>query len=320
MNGRRRLLLGLAAAGLAGIPGCSPVSTLQGSFLQLWRSHLDWTPAQWRERFEQTRRLGCRDLVIQWVGLEGGQSWRAPDALVALLFDEAQRCGMTVELGLPYDERWWKVLAAPDTQTLPQFLQASSEHGVAYMQSAAWSRHPAFRGWYIPYELEQYNWGTPERQALLIPWLESFASAAEEAPAISTYYSQLPSAGSLADLWRVILDGVAVRPMVQDGIGVAGMKNYAALEPLRKLLRQRGTPFDLIVELFEEIPSDKTDGSTFNARAADFPRVRAQLRRARSYGAQRVLAFAVDPWLIGDTLEAQQLLASWIGAYGFRDR
>ena len=102
-----------------------------------------------------------------------------------------------------------------------------------------------------------------------------------------------------------------LRPMLQDGVGVAGMGNYAGLEPLRALLRQRKVPFDLIVELFEQLPALEGTGGAFRARAATAERVRAQLAVARNYGAERVIAFAIDPWMLGDTPEARQLLQDW---------
>ena len=37
--------------------------------------------------------------------------------------------------------------------------------------------------------------------------------------------------------------------MIQDGVGVAGLDNLKALEPLRRLLLARHAPFDLVIEL-----------------------------------------------------------------------
>ena len=84
--------------------------------------------------------------------------------------------------------------------------------------------------------------------------------------------------------------------MIQDGVGVAGLDNLKALEPLRRLLLARRAPFDLVIELFEELPSGSTDGSTFKARSADFERVRKQ-------------------WLIADSYARS---ASWRGSLGHR--
>lgn len=68
------------------------------------------------------------------------------------------------------------------------------------------------------------------------------------------------------------------------------------------------------MELFEELPSGKTDGTTFKARSADFNRVRQQWDVARGYGAKRIVAFTLDPWVIGDTPEARALMDAWMAA------
>ncbi|WMD23559.1 DUF4434 domain-containing protein [Achromobacter seleniivolatilans] len=305
---------------MAPLAACTPPLSLNATFLQLWRSHLDLSPEDWRQRLSAYRRLGCREIFLQWAGLEGGRpdDWMAPDAVLRTIFDEAEHQGLGVHVGLPYDQRWWDVLAGTDTPALAAYLNQTRERGVAYMQQAPWSKRRAFRGWYLPYELEQYNWASSERQALLIPWLDAFSRAAQATsrgvPCISTYYSRLPGDGSLMKLWSNILDHVGIHPMIQDGVGVAGLANYQALAPLHDMLLARRASFDLILELFEELPSGSTDGSTFKARSADFDRVKQQWAVARGYGAKRVVAFAIDPWVIDNTPEARALMQAWLAA------
>ncbi|MBD9434171.1 DUF4434 domain-containing protein [Achromobacter sp. ACM03] len=316
-TGRRRLLQGLGVAALAAsLPACAPAWSVQSTFWQLWPSHLELSPQAWRERIAAMHALGFREIIIQWVGASGGaQPWQLPASTLALIFDEAERLGMGLQLGLPYDERWWRQLGNPDDAALAAFLQATQAQALAYAQASNATRLAAFRGWYIPYEIEQHSWAAPGRQALLAQWLRELSDPLVQqtgrVPAISTYHSKLPGALSLADLWNGLLDVVRVRPMLQDGVGVSGMAAYEALEPLHRMLLARRAPFDLIVELFEELPSERQDGTTFNARSADAARVRRQLRIARRYRAQRVVAFAADPWLIGPTPEAERLKREW---------
>lgn len=317
---RRRLLQALALGALAPLVACAPPLSLNATFLQLWRSHLDLKPDDWRQRLSAYRRLGCREIFLQWVGLEGGRpdDWMAPEAVLRMIFDEAEHQGLGVHVGLPYDQRWWDVLASPDKAAFSGYLDHTRARGVAYMESAPWPKRRAFRGWYLPYELEQYNWASAERQAQLVPWLDAFSRTAQATspgvPCISTYHSRLPTEGSLMKLWSFILDHVRIHPMIQDGVGVAGLANYQALAPLHDMLLARRASFDLILELFEELPSEKTDGSTFKARSADFDRVKQQWDVARGYGAKRVVAFAMEPWVIDNTPEAQALLRAWLAA------
>jgi len=304
------------AAVAAGLSACAPPWSVQSTFWQLWPSHLSLSPQAWRERIAAMHGLGFREIIIQWAGTSGGpEPWQLPAPTLALIFDEAERLGMGLQLGLPYDERWWRQLGDPDDAALAAFLQAAQAQALAYARAASVTGRAAFRGWYIPYEIEQHSWAAPGRQPRLARWLRALsdplAQQAGRASGISTFHSKLPGPLSLADLWSGLLDAASVRPMLQDGVGVSGMAAYEALAPLHRMLLARRAPFDLIVELFEELPSERKDGTTFNARSADAARVRRQLRIARRYRAQRVIAFAADPWLIGPTPEAERLRREW---------
>ncbi|WP_081673669.1 DUF4434 domain-containing protein [Pseudomonas cremoricolorata] len=314
---RRQLLSFLACAPLfAGLPGCTPPVGVQGSFLQLWKSHADLTPAQWRERLAAMAEMGCRTLTLQWVGLIGGEAaWMIPESLLRTVLDIAHDEGMQVQVGLPFDNAWWQALSAePGEQAA--FFDSSLVTTRQYLASAPWPQHRAFAGWYIPYELEQYHWATDDRQQRLAQWLQAMSRSvlqySNRNAAISTYFSVLPTQGSLTQLWRVLLDAVPLLPMVQDGVGVAGLGNLLAIEPLLLELRRRRAPFEVVVELFEQLPAQNNDGSEFKARSADYPRVLRQLEWARSTGAEQVVAFALDPWALSDEPRARRLREEWL--------
>jgi hypothetical protein len=95
---------------------------------------------------------------------------------------------------------------------------------------------------------------------------------------------------------------------------VAGWNNLKAIEPLLQYLRQRGVKFEVIVELFEQLPSARNDGTDFKAVSADYPRVQRQLEWAQTTGAERIIAFAVDPWATGTDPQAQRLRQQWLKA------
>lgn len=291
---------------------------MTASFLQPWQSHLDWTREQWQSRLQEMHALGCQELFVQWVGIDNEdptKAWALPDAQITRLLDLCTEVGMGVHLGLTYDERWWQLISMTDLGQKQTALEQISGRAVRYMQSASWPQHAAFRGWYIPYEIEQYHWADPERIAVLARGLQPMVQAAQASsghtPSISTYFSTLPTSGSLTTLWSNLLNQIALHPMIQDGVGVAGMRNYDALAPLQAMLQGRNAPFDLVVELFEQLPGAKSDGTDFKAQAAHFDRIKKQWRIAKSYGAQRVVAFALDPWVLGDMPEAQLLRKEW---------
>lgn len=319
---RRQLLraglLGTLSLAAAGLVGCvTRPAALDGSFVQIWQSHLGWSRTQWRRLMAEMRALGCREVVLQWVGIHGGKDpdWQVPDDVMETIFDTAGSRGLDVRVGLPFDNGWWQALQAKDPGMLAAFLHRSRESAIAFLKSAPWPRWRRFGGWYIPYEIEQYSWADEARQAMLADWLSGIAQASTDitgqVPALSTYFSRLPTEGKLADVWRAILDRAPIRPMVQDGVGVAGMGNLRRIDPLLAFLRERGTPFDVVVELFEELPSPKGDGTDFRAQSATWERVQKQLEWARQSGADDIVAFAVEPWLTGEDERARELRRAW---------
>jgi len=317
---RRRLLQAAALAACLPLAACDVAPEMSGTFLQLWREHLDWRPEQWRARIAATRALGCREVFVQWIALAGdpASQWQASNALLTQLLDDCAAQGMGVHFGVPYDDRWWKVLDSTEAGALDTYLNDASAAVAATLNRSPWPRHAAFRGWYLPYEVEQYSWSDPARRDTLANWLDGLSRLVHDSsgqpPTISTFYSHIPGPGALPDLWRVLLERTRVHPMIQDGVGEWGMENYEALAPLRELFIARDTKFDLILELFQSAPNGKQDGTDFKAHAASFSRVSKQWDIARDYGAQRVVAFAVDPWVLGDTPEARALLRRWQAA------
>jgi len=326
LNPTRRRLLRLALStpavlGLGALAGCATTPGLQASFLQPWKSHLELSRTQWRRRMGEMHALGCREVVLQWVGLVGGKDpdWLVPDEVMETIFETAGVQGMNVRVGLPFDNRWWSAIGAQDPRVLQDFFTQSREAALAFMAASPWPQRRRFAGWYIPYEIEQYHWADPARQDMLSGWLQALAQGAQAAnrgaPAVSTYFSQLETPGTLTQLWTRILERAPVRPMVQDGVGVAGWPNLAKLAPLIEMLRTRGVPFDVIIELFEELPSEKKDGTDFKARSADWARVQRQLEWARQTGAEKVVGFAVDPWVTNEDERARALRRNWRRSY-----
>jgi len=316
---RRRLLklamLAPPAAALSALPGCSQPEQVDGTFLQPWLEHLSWTASDWQRSMKLARRAGCRQLVLQWAGILGGEEgdWQLSDTSLALLFKAADGAGIDVRVGLPFEHAWWQAIGGDDAQ-LRAFFSGSLQRARDWLQQSRLPLRNRFAGWYLPYELEQYHWTSPARLQWLRDWLHGLQEAAQQRGgdcAISTYYSRLPGNGKLTALWAYLLEELELRPMVQDGVGAAGEANLHALEPLLALFRQRGIGFDVIVELFHQHPDTIGDGSDFKAESADFNRVKRQLQWARDSGADNILAYALEPWLTQGSPEARALRRRW---------
>lgn len=287
---------------------------LDGSFLQVWKDDLALPRPRWAARLRQLRALGCQSLVLQWTAF--GTAYAMSDPLLDDVMDLALAAGLRVRVGLPYQEGYWPMLAATDIAVRTTYFARATEVGIRVIQGSRLSSHPAFAGWYAPYEIEQVNWADAARRAVLVRYLSALAKA--NGPgiplAVSTFRSALPGPQTLVDLWRAILDAVPLRLMVQDGVSIHGMGNYRHLAPLFALLRQRGATFDTVVELFTEIASAKTDGTTFSAVPATMVRLRAQLAAAADTGAQSLIGFAVHPYMTDGSPAAMQLRTAYARA------
>ncbi|MFG1461813.1 DUF4434 domain-containing protein [Xanthobacter sp. DSM 24535] len=285
-------------------------SRLDGSFLQIWKDDLKLSQTQWAERIATLRALECEDVVLQWTSF--GDEYRMSDESVLAFMDLAFAAGLRVTVGLPYDHRYWKVLMGQEQITLAAFMTEMAEAGARFISNTPYSSHPAFAGWYVPYEIDQYSWRRPEDRAHLKSYLLRLRDTlgTKGAPlSISTFFSQLEGAGYLTDVWADVLDAGLVRLMVQDGVGVYGMVNYERLAPLFTLLQQRKAPFDLVLEVFTQLPAEQP--GDLRLVPANFERVQAQLEAAGRIGPTRILAFAVYPYMAGTDPKAQALGAAY---------
>ena len=118
------------------------------------------------------------------------------------LLDEAAKLGMYVHIGLPYNENWWTAITQSDAQ-VANYLQTIGQNCINYMRSVTWQKHSAFGGWYIPYEIEQYDWGrTQARVDMITTWLKGLSDVAIETsgrePSVSTYFSEMGTGQQLA--------------------------------------------------------------------------------------------------------------------------
>ncbi len=309
-------------AGLLSIPsGRSLPSPFTATFFQPWKDHAAQPAERWIAQIEEMRRLGCRRIVLQWVGTnKADDRWQISDDRIKMILDRCQEANISLQIGLPYDADWWDILQFDNTSaSIAAYLDACSRDCIEYIARTPWPGHPAFSGWYIPYEIEQHSWSTIPRRAMLIPWLGKISEAClgtypKRSPGISTYVSAVSSIDQLPSLWDRILAEVPLHPMIQDGVGVSGLSHYQLLAPLRQLLVDRGVAFDLIIELFEQT-SSRTGNEPFSAHSATYGRVRRQLEIADTYGAESLVAFAVDPWMLGSSPSARKLHAAWRAAY-----
>ncbi|WP_323016310.1 DUF4434 domain-containing protein [Castellaniella sp.] len=305
----------LAGSGI--LSGCTKKTQWAATFFQPWKQHADMSEQDWSKLFADIQQLGFRQIYIQWLGhTHGTDNWMLSDQTIKNLLNIANSQGMSLVIGLPYDNRWNDVLGSDSLSEISRFFDQTVEAADALIQHSSWANHSAVKGWYIPYELEQYNWSHKQKALLLADWLKTLAATisrySNAMPSISTYCSQLQTQQTMASLWSGIIQyGAQVRPLLQDGAGVYGQQQTEELDQLQRYFQSQKITFDLIIELFQQQQPISKDLQDFTAVSASPDRIKHQLRRFEASGARHAIAFAAYPWLTNETETAEHLRSQW---------
>lgn len=294
--------------------------TANATFLQLWHSHLDWTRAQWEQHIVAIKQAGCQRIIIQWAVYEDTPttSWALSNDHIAMLLDVVADHGMTLTLGTPYHSAWWSIPWSQEPSAVADYMDKTLAMTEVFIDRVSpLCSHPAFSGWYLPFEVDQYSWSNTERRALLASGLQTLLSRLpimdHYAPvSISTFCSQLAEPEGLVSLWAFLLHACSLRLLIQDGVGGYGLSEYKKLAPLCDMLKSNNMSFDMVVELFHQTFSEGQP-SGFQAKAASYERVQNQIQQSIDVGATSIVFFALDPWMLDTTIEgASALHTQWL--------
>ena len=169
---------------------------LTGSFMQLsgWMNELSDEALE--RKFAALKQTGADTIVTQWSRVDDqnffSESSDAPAAnLLGRVLAAAERQGLKVYVGLPYDSAWFARWAWSDIDYL-----ARSVDETARVVPLIWQRYGArksFAGWYIPQEFSDWDFHSL-RVSLPAPAIAPNAPGGSNAAAASPplSYSNMP--------------------------------------------------------------------------------------------------------------------------------
>lgn len=314
------LISGCAFAGRGGPEGTDAAGA-DGTFLQPTTGQLEWDGSRWERLLDRLQAAGIRTVVMQWtehgvISFAGDRDDGRP-SLAAELLERAGDRGMGVWLGLHEDGDWWSRVEAPRDSLAPYLRERRRRSlSLARRLRPLAAEHDAFRGWYLPEEVDDRNWRREDRAGLLRRHLDALADSLHSVTpgrpvAVSGFTTGVPAPEEVRRFWSRLLEQADVDAVFfQDGVGTGALTlerlpDY--LQAVRGAADARDRELRVVVELFES----RAEGAP---RPAELGRVVEQMRLAREASTGPVLAFSFPDYMVpGAGDEAGRLYRSYMG-------
>lgn len=277
----RREMLALAAVWAAGRSG----PLVGGTFLQFWNVHKDWDGARWQALFGYLAELRVREVVIQWSRYDGIDY----SALTGRVLEEAGRLGMGVWVGLAHESSWWKAQEEGASEALLR-RTAEGHLDLAGAMGGVVRGQRAFRGWYLPEEIDDVHW--PGAGAVRLREHVKGLRRRLRPLAMSGFSNGRMAPAELGRFWRQVAGGGLDRVLFQDGIGAGKLtlENWPGY--LQALGRSLGRRLTVVVECFEAAEGE----AGFRARPAAMERIRRQVELAGRYSKNAPVVFSLPEY------------------------
>jgi hypothetical protein len=234
-------------------------AVVDGSFIQLHRGKTDRPTDAWRADFRHLKSLGGQMIIVQWTAEEPvlyfapglhpatragqsssdmpvrrqGPSGRRLHGMTEIypvlerIFDAAEAEGLSVVLGLQHHPDYWEQIKGRE-KVIRDFLRVRTARN-AHLQHAlldAFGTRKAWTGYYIPDEIDDLTWRTPEMRALIRTYLRQMASVLKENDpgrfvSVSTFFRGRTGPDLVVENLVDIMAGTGIDVLlVQDGVGV----------------------------------------------------------------------------------------------------
>lgn len=299
------------------------------TFMQLWRSDAQRSPAQWDQWFEHLYALGFTEIIVQWSSYgpvsyypDNGKDREKSLSLPALIM-AARKHHRPLWIGLHYDPNFWSAIGKETAEVahyLDERLQFTALHlpGLLRTLEKADPRAAVLTGWYISDEIDDLNWREPVRRKALVRYLTALRQMLRQAkPTWPVLISGFSNGNTPPAQWSAFWDQLLQKTQIdgflfQDGIG-AGKLTLQSLEPYLQSFSDRfsrkASAFGVVVELFD---MQQPTTSPTALRSADFKRVAAQLALARRYSTMPVTVFSASDYLVPTAGKpGKQLYLQW---------
>lgn len=279
----RHWIAGLALLLLGAV---MPAQASQGIFYQPQLRDAAISEARWGEILAQLKREGFDTLIVQWTRYGAAFEQPGDQAWLAARLKQARAAGLTLILGLYSDPDFFQQ-QDQSAGYLARYLGQQESHNLAVAKTwLGLLDAGSIAAWYLPAELDDFNWRDPERQTLLAEHLASQTKGLRELAPVPVYISSFFT-GKMSPLayqellTRMATQGVSL--MVQDGSGTGVLSPPEQALYLSALEPCEGRVAGLVHELFVQ----QQGSDAFQARPLAESQQRALWSAPGRCGSQR---------------------------------
>lgn len=210
--------------------------------------------AQWQQIWRASAAQGAKTLIVQWTAY-GDSDFGGASGWLARALKSAHDNGLQLVLGLSMDPAYYQRQSELDTPGLEAYWQHQLGRSLAQQRQVSQQWQLPVTAWYLPMELDDWNFQAVERRQALQRQLKDFAGQLKAPLQLSAF-----TGGKLAPQvyghWLGQIAGLGVQVWWQDGAGTGALPErvrqaYAAALPcsvgiVREAFRQTsgtGQPF-----------------------------------------------------------------------------
>lgn len=263
IKGRYSLLTGIFLCFVLeslGITSLSQAEKIKATFFQPSKVTAGYSTPQLQHEFKWMGELGIKTVVVQWVVSKGQAYYPSksipvfrPD-LIKEILDMASINQMEVYLGLFMPEDWFTA-----EKTTAYLMQLKTKaYSIVVEVYDLYRSHPAFKGWYLPYEFSTPQLTDESLCGFIINLANDIKKLTPEKQMMIAPYLSRKSIWSTQEstVWERFLSGNPIDVIaLQDGVGASELQpefasNY--YKSLREVCRKTGHALWAVLELFDK--------------------------------------------------------------------
>ena len=205
---------------------------VRGIFLQPNAGYLKKDHTDWLRIFTRLKDRNIDTLYVQW-SAEKGQVYadiplenHESKALLEKIFPVARECGLNIVLGLYQETTYWQQIPAPN-DVLENFfyLRVAANERLLEQLYKKFGHEPALAGYYLPDEIDDLNWRTPDRIGYYNQYLKLMVDRirvydSQRPVAISAFFRSRTAPRLFSENLKMMLKDSGVNLLLlQDGAG-----------------------------------------------------------------------------------------------------